>query len=278
MRRFFGSVVLSFLLVACGFGDAGPIGTAPDTSYTMPDGHPWLPPPGISDANGDSASGLILSIKTVEPDRGPVAGLQQIEITGSGFIEGTRVFFGGIESPEVFIQGFTQLTAISPPHPRGIVDVRVERPSGQFAELKDAFTYESEISIDALEPSFGPLAGGSAVTLYGSGFTATTQVLVGDRLSPQVEFIDEFTLAFVTPEGSLGPADVFVSDQGQSGRKKDAFRYVSHPIIEIIEPPEQDVGKKTLIFCTKSKEKLCRVARSLPKPMSGEQAPTPPLA
>jgi hypothetical protein len=213
----------------------------------MPDGHPWLPPPGLGDATGDSGSGLILSIKTVEPDRGPVAGLQQIQIKGSGYIEGTRVFFGGIESPEVFVQGFTQLTAVSPPHPRGIVDVRVERPSGQFAELKDAFTYESEISIESLEPGFGPTTGGSAITLYGSGFTPTTQVLIGDRLSPEVEYIDEFTLAFVSPVGELGPADVFVSDQGQSGRMKNGFRYVSEPKILNVDPAYGPLEGGTLV-------------------------------
>lgn len=247
MRRNFGFVTLSIALVACGLGDTGPIGTAPDTSYTMPDGHPWLPPPGLIDATGDSGSGLILSAKTLDPDRGPVAGLQQVQITGSGFIEGTRVFFGGIESPEVFVQGFTQLTAVTPPHPRGIVDVRVERPSGQFAELKEAFTYESEIAIESLEPAFGPITGGNAVTLYGSGFTATTQVLVGDRLSPKVEFIDEFTLAFVTPAGNLGPADVFVSDQGQSGREKDGYRYVAEPRILHIDPAYGPLEGGTLV-------------------------------
>ena len=101
------------------------MGVAPDTSFTMPDASFWQEPPAL-EAEGDAFTRRLV-ISAVEPDSGPLAGLQKVRIDGSGFIEGTRVIFGQTPATEVFVQGDDRITVHTPPHARGTVDVHRAR-------------------------------------------------------------------------------------------------------------------------------------------------------
>lgn len=65
------------------------------------------------------------SVTLVSPSFGSVAGGQAVTITGTGFGAATGVTFGGVAATSVVIVDATTITAVTPGHTSGLVDVEV---------------------------------------------------------------------------------------------------------------------------------------------------------
>ncbi|HEY6051229.1 MAG TPA: IPT/TIG domain-containing protein, partial [Thermoanaerobaculia bacterium] len=78
----------------------------------------------------------------VEYPSGPPEGGSTVSITGSGFTAGSTVTFGGVAAADVAFGGSTVLTARTPPHAAGFVDVAVTIPGLGTATLQNGFLYE----------------------------------------------------------------------------------------------------------------------------------------
>ena len=133
----------------------------------------------MSTAGGTSAPSVadqftyvpLPSVTAVTPDSGPLAGGTAVTITGTGFVDGqTMVDFGGSAGTTVTCTLDTSCSATSPPG-SGTVNVTVSTAGGlSTTGPDDAFTYVSVPSVTAVTPDSGPLAGGTAVTITGTGF------------------------------------------------------------------------------------------------------------
>jgi hypothetical protein len=88
----------------------------------------------------------ILAVTSVSPTSGPTAGGTSVSINGSNFVSGTTVTFGGTASPSVTFNNSTSLTATTPAHFAGPVDVVVTTPTSQTATLTSGFTYIGLVS------------------------------------------------------------------------------------------------------------------------------------
>lgn len=95
-------------------------------------------------------------------------------------------------------------------------------------------------AIDRAEPAWGPLAGGTSIELYGTGFDrAVNRVFVGGRESPLVRTIDETHLAVVIPPGTgPGDAELLVVAGTVTLTARDIFHYSAPPAIDAVEPTE----------------------------------------
>jgi hypothetical protein len=79
------------------------------------------------------------TLSGVSPSTGPAAGGTSVTLTGTNFTDTTIVTFGG--APATFtVDTPTQITAVTPAHTAGSVDVVVTKTSGD-ATLFNAFTY-----------------------------------------------------------------------------------------------------------------------------------------
>ena len=81
-----------------------------------------------------------LTINTISPSVGSLAGGNTVQISGSGFSVGTVVNIGGAPATNVVIQNSSYLTAITPAGTLGPADVTVQNAKGT-AVLSGAFTY-----------------------------------------------------------------------------------------------------------------------------------------
>jgi hypothetical protein len=84
------------------------------------------PPPGISG---------------ITPRQGPTSGGTPVTLTGAAFVKGANVTFGGEPATSVIISGPTSLTATTPPHEAGTVDIEVINLDGLKGSLKNGYTY-----------------------------------------------------------------------------------------------------------------------------------------
>ena len=81
------------------------------------------------------------SILSVTPASGPVAGGNQVTISGNGFTQGCVVRFGGTDAQVIGVTP-SQVIAIAPAQAvAGPVNIRLVNPDGQFVVASSAYTY-----------------------------------------------------------------------------------------------------------------------------------------
>jgi hypothetical protein len=86
-------------------------------------------------------SGGAGSVTGVLPRSGSVVGGTPVTITGSGFVAGAAVTFGGTAASAVVVVNSTTITALAPAKATGKVSVSVTNPGGAAMTLADAFFY-----------------------------------------------------------------------------------------------------------------------------------------
>ena len=70
------------------------------------------------------------TVTSVSPNIGPTAGGTSVTITGTNFTGATAVTFGGTAATSFTVNSATSITAVTPEHAAGAVDVRVTTPGG----------------------------------------------------------------------------------------------------------------------------------------------------
>jgi hypothetical protein len=132
-------------------------------------------------------------VTSVSPNVGPVTGGTPVTITGTNFTSASAVFFGTTAATTFLVNSDTQITAVSPAHAAGTVDITVQAAGGTSAiTAADQFTYQLIPTTTTLSVSPNPALVGQTVTL-----TAT----VSPSATGSVSFFDGGTF--------IGSASIF---------------------------------------------------------------------
>ncbi|MBK9087999.1 MAG: SBBP repeat-containing protein [Holophagales bacterium] len=83
---------------------------------------------------------LPVSATSISPATGPSLGGTPVTITGTGFQAGVVVRLGGIPASVSSVTA-TSISAVTGPHPDGLVNVEVENPDGGGGLITNGFTY-----------------------------------------------------------------------------------------------------------------------------------------
>jgi hypothetical protein len=84
------------------------------------------------------------AVTAVSPATGPASGGTTVTINGTGFTGTTKVSFGAHAGTGVTVVSATEITAVSPAHAAGKVNVKVTTPAGTSpAVTADQYTYTS---------------------------------------------------------------------------------------------------------------------------------------
>jgi hypothetical protein len=84
-------------------------------------------------------------LTAVNPNTGTRSGGTNIAITGTNFVPGMSVTFGGSKATNVVVVNATTITAGTPPHLPGSANVIVTNPLGQSSTLPNGFLYTSSV-------------------------------------------------------------------------------------------------------------------------------------
>jgi MYXO-CTERM domain-containing protein len=121
---------------------------------------------------GDCGSVVVTA---VNPNAGPIAGGTSVTVTGSGFVAGATVTFGGVDALGVTVANDTTITATTPPGAPGPTAVVVTNPGGASSTLTDGFVYVAPTATAlTVASSANPSIVGQNVT-----FTATATSAAG---------------------------------------------------------------------------------------------------
>ena len=186
--------------------------TTPGGSATLTNGYRYTPKP---------------TITAISPAAGRTAGGTAITLTGTGFIGEFNVSFDGTDATNVVVVSATTITATTPAHAAGVVDVEVCRCSAdeQTGTLSSGFTYAPAPTVTAISPTSGTTSGGTSVTLTGTTLTGTTGVTFGGTAATNVAVVSATSVTATTPAHAAGAVDVVATTPGGTGTLTSGFTY-----------------------------------------------------
>ena len=175
----------------------------------------------------------------VNPPRGSKDGGEAVIIRGTGFVDGVVVAFGGRAATNVIVLDANTLRVTTPTGRLGPTTVNIRLPGQDAFVLEDAFAYANQPPrvVRAVRPLKGPQAGGTRITIAGTGFAKGATVTVGKRRATKVKVVSTTRITAVTPVGPLGKVTVGVRNPTMPAAfLARAFTYVEAPTITGVKP------------------------------------------
>lgn len=178
------------------------------------------------------------TISSISPIGSPLIGTGTLTITGTNFsnIDGNPSVTVGGENCPVTSFSATELectipAAMSP----GEVSVVVTNPGGGAATLTDSFLYLDAPTFASVSPDFGPIDGGTELTITGtnfSNFSANPTVTIGGQPCVHVSLDNDTTYRCNSPALSAGNHDiVFTNSTGSSFTEVNGFEILAQSTI-----------------------------------------------
>jgi hypothetical protein len=183
-------------------------------------------------ANGYTYS--TLSVGTISPNSGTTDGGTPVSISGDGFNQYAIVYIGAAPLQDLVVVGSTEITGTIPAGTAGAVTVTVTQEEDSAA-LINGYTYIQAKSVTGISPAVGPIAGGTDVTIYGTGFSGSATATIGGAAVTSLSVDSEYVITGVAPSGSLGLANVVVSDT-QTITLADGYTYQQNLAVTSISP------------------------------------------
>ncbi len=174
---------------------------------------------------------------SISPTSGTTSGGTPVTISGTNFVSGATVTFGGTAATNVVVVSSTTITATTPAHAAGAVDVVVTNSNGQSGTLTNGYTYTAAPAPTSISPTSGTTSGGTPVTISGTNFVSGATVTFGGTAATNVVVVSSTTITATTPAGAAGAVNVVVTNSnGQSGTLTNGYTYTAAPAPTSISP------------------------------------------
>jgi hypothetical protein len=175
-------------------------------------------------------------VTSINPTGGPAAGGTVVTVTGTGLTGATAVKFGLTAATAITVDSDTQIRATSPAG-SGTVHVMVTTPGGtSAASSADQFTYAAPPpplpTVTNINPTGGTAAGGTVVTITGTGFTGATAVQFGPTAATAITVDSDTQIHATSPAGS-GTVHVRVTTPGGTSATSGADQFTYAPSLAL---------------------------------------------
>jgi hypothetical protein len=190
----------------------------------------------------------------VAPPTGTTAGGTAVTVTGTELNAASEVTFGGVPATNVTVVDATTITCDTPPGAAGAVRVEVTTPAGTGG-LDAAFTYTAAIPVpdpQSVTPNTGSTAGGTPVTIAGTGLSGATLVTFAGTAATGLTVVSDTELTCTTPPGAAGPVTVQVTTPGGIVPLNNGFTYTAPPAATLggCAPASGPAGQTTPVTLT----------------------------
>ncbi len=165
-------------------------------------------------------------ITSVTPTIGPSKGGTVVTLVGSGFQNGMTVVFGTTPATNIQIGNGGTARATTPPG-SGTVGVTAKNPDGQSSTLASAFTYLASPTISSVTPNPVNFAGGTTITITGSGFVNGLTVMFGSAMAlpSTVQLLSSTSIQVVAPAAPVGTVPITITNPGGQTATFNAFSF-----------------------------------------------------
>lgn len=188
------------------------------------------------------------TVASVSPGWNPPAGGLPVVLTGTNLANTTAVSFAGRPAMSFTVDSATQVTAIPSPAPEYSRDLEI---TTVYGTVQHDFVYTQAPVLASASPTTGSAAGGTWVTLRGSGLFSTREVRFGGVAATSFIIHDDTRVDALTPVHAAGTAAVqLVALSGTALLGGSGFTFVA-PVVdgvcgpsdgqERITPPTADL-------------------------------------
>jgi hypothetical protein len=163
-------------------------------------------------------------LSSVSPTTGKAG--TSVTLSGSGFVSGaTTVTFGGtvIAAGSVTFVSGSQIKVTSPAHAVGLATVKATTAGGTSAPVH--FTYVSGPTITSISRTTGPVAGGTKVTVTGTGFSTVTKATFGSTRATKWTIRSSTQIVITAPAHAAGRIGISVTTSGGTSPTTSADYY-----------------------------------------------------
>lgn len=165
------------------------------------------------------------AILRISPPDGPSAGGTALEIHGANFVRDCALTFGGTPATGVQFVTAGLMTAITPAHDAGTVDVVLTCGERKSA-FERGFTYtDSSPTLSHVAPSTGNVAGGTHVRIAGTNLRSSCWPFFDGVAAPAATLESPAAMLAVTPPHAASAVDVLLRCTGGEALLDDAFFY-----------------------------------------------------
>lgn len=197
-------------------------------------------------------TGAMPVVSLVNPAAGAASGGNAVSISGANFTGATAVKFGTVAATTFTVNSATSIMAVVPAGTAGTtVDVTVTTAGGTSAVSNSTKYSYGPPTVTKLEPNGGSTAGGTAVTITGTGFTGVTYVRFGSTVATSFVVLNPNTITAVSPPGTLGTSvDVVVTTPAGSSATSTAtkFTYGIPTVTKLVPAAGPAAGGTTVVI------------------------------
>lgn len=189
-------------------------------------------------------------VTRINPDKGTIAGGEQISIEGGRLSTTSEVLIDG-ESVQIVFASDARVDVITREHDRGIVDVVVVTNLGAVTVL-GGFMYVEPAGppeLGTITPDKGRIEGGDVLLIRGRNLLLTRSITFGG-VAGTVLSATETRVSVVTPPHSAGVVDVAVSTTTGTAVATSGFTYIVPPVVSAVAPSEGYTGGGDLVVIT----------------------------
>jgi len=172
------------------------------------------------------------TVTAINSASGSTLGGTSVTINGTGFTGATGVTIGGAAATGMTVVNATTITATTPAGTAGTASVVVTTPGGSNS-ANALFTYVAAPTVTAIAPNTGTTAGGTSVTITGTGFTGATGVTIGGSTATGMTVVNATTITATTPARSAGTASLLVTTVGGTNAANTLYTYVAPPTVTL---------------------------------------------
>ena len=187
------------------------------------------------------------TVTAVGPSNGATLGGDSVVISGDDLTGASKVTFGDIDSVQFGVDSPTRITATTPAHAAGTVQVQVTTTAGASADTAaDDFTYAEPgvPTITSLSPKNGSVDGGTTVTITGTdfrGLSGTAAVTFDGIDAAHFTVVSATKITATTPAHAEGAVDVTVTTV--VGSATSSFTYTTTPVLTRYEQTDTNIAK-----------------------------------
>lgn len=190
------------------------------------------------------------TITSITPNFGPIAGGTTITLEGTQLFSGAAVLVGGRSCAASYTPP-TVLTCTLPSGTMGAVDVKVTNTDSKTYTISNGFTYVPPPTVTAVSPTAGALAGGTTVTLTGTGFYSGASISIGGVNCSSVNFISATSASCITGAHAAGVTSIILTNaDSQSGTGTNLYTYQPAPTVTSVLPTAGALAGGTSITIT----------------------------
>lgn len=177
------------------------------------------------------------AVTSVSPPSGTPSGGTSVQVNGSGFTGATNVAFGATQATSFTVNSDSEITVASPAG-TGTDDIVVTTTKGISAtSAADQFIYGYPPVVTGVSPDVGPAAGGTPVTITGTGFTNATSVQFGTAAATGVAVNAQGTQITATSPAGATLVDVTVTTPIATSSVSSADEFTYGPTVTNVNPP-----------------------------------------